>query len=231
MCLLYYSPVKVFYQISWSMSSSSLREYLKTKDRFWVDPSVKGSSEEEGRGGDAAHWLRWCSPWGPSLSALSSWVMAAGSLDNELVGLDWTCYSITFNNIYTQRGGRQILGVLCLCRDVGLYSRWTDRKGGRTGHAHQLCTYTVSLGTWVFNWLSPEFVNKLKSPTSWRTGKSMYTLFCVLFVCSLVGLHGNAKNTSTDSHVTWWKDVGGVREEDIIFWCGSRSGGRSRNCL
>ena len=45
-----------------------------------------------------------------------------------------------------------------------------------------------------------------------------------LFVCYLAGL---PRNYRTNHYETWWKDEVCVREELIIFSCGSGSGGRS----
>lgn len=41
--------------------------------------------------------------------------MTAGSLDNEPVGLDWTCSSITFNNIYIVLWERRSMCFLRVC--------------------------------------------------------------------------------------------------------------------
>lgn len=43
--------------------------------------------------------------------------MAAGCVDNEPVGLDWKCRSITFNNVYIVFGEGGV-EVACLCRGV-----------------------------------------------------------------------------------------------------------------
>ena len=96
--------------------------YLIIKDRYLVRAALKGQRAARL---PQIQRLRRCSPWNSSLSAPSPGVMTAGSLDNEAAGLDWTCYSITFHNIYIALWeGR--LGYLCMCG--GFYSHATVRE-------------------------------------------------------------------------------------------------------
>lgn len=87
-------------------------------------------------------WLTCCSPWASSLSALPPWVMASGLLDTDPVGLGWTCYSLTFNNIYIVLWEGRLRCFVCTCSRVGVYPHATLRAAGEeTNNSNSLIMY------------------------------------------------------------------------------------------